>query len=138
MLWALFTEPLKYIFSHVSCCIRFSKLHLTSFYERCHRSNEISIKRLCNGKMIKSILTSKRKCIAKISCFTRKEIFPLNLLSNPIICVLLVRFCDLVNSLLHHTESPVEDSSPIRGGEGDLEVREIAMNIISPLIVCSG
>uniref|UniRef100_A0A671S6M9 mitogen-activated protein kinase kinase kinase n=1 Tax=Sinocyclocheilus anshuiensis TaxID=1608454 RepID=A0A671S6M9_9TELE len=30
-------------------------------------------------------------------------------------------FCDLVNSLLHHTESPVEDSSPIRGGEGDLE-----------------
>ncbi|XP_026139583.1 mitogen-activated protein kinase kinase kinase 5-like [Carassius auratus] len=30
-------------------------------------------------------------------------------------------FCDLVNSLLHHTESPVEDSSPIRAGEGDLE-----------------
>ncbi|XP_016364534.1 mitogen-activated protein kinase kinase kinase 5 isoform X2 [Sinocyclocheilus rhinocerous] len=30
-------------------------------------------------------------------------------------------FCDLVNSLLHHTESPVEDSSPVRGGEGDLE-----------------
>uniref|UniRef100_A0A9R1SI81 mitogen-activated protein kinase kinase kinase n=2 Tax=Cyprinus carpio TaxID=7962 RepID=A0A9R1SI81_CYPCA len=30
-------------------------------------------------------------------------------------------FCDLVSSLLHHAESPVEDSSPIRGGEGDLE-----------------
>lgn len=30
-------------------------------------------------------------------------------------------FCDLVNSLLHQTESPVEDSSPIRGGEGVLE-----------------
>ncbi|XP_043116424.1 mitogen-activated protein kinase kinase kinase 5 isoform X2 [Puntigrus tetrazona] len=30
-------------------------------------------------------------------------------------------FCDLVNSLLHHTESPVEDSSTISGGEGDLE-----------------
>ncbi|KAF4102980.1 mitogen-activated protein kinase kinase kinase 5 [Onychostoma macrolepis] len=30
-------------------------------------------------------------------------------------------FSDLVNSLLNHTESPVEDSSPIRGGEGDLE-----------------
>lgn len=30
-------------------------------------------------------------------------------------------FCDLVNSLLHQTECPVEDSSPIRGGEGVLE-----------------
>uniref|UniRef100_A0A8C1ABS6 mitogen-activated protein kinase kinase kinase n=1 Tax=Cyprinus carpio carpio TaxID=630221 RepID=A0A8C1ABS6_CYPCA len=33
-------------------------------------------------------------------------------------------FCDLVSSLLHHAESPVEDSSPIRGGEGDLERNE--------------
>ncbi|KAK7158001.1 hypothetical protein R3I93_009256 [Phoxinus phoxinus] len=30
-------------------------------------------------------------------------------------------FCDLLNSLLHETESPLEDSSPIRGGEGVLE-----------------
>lgn len=30
-------------------------------------------------------------------------------------------FCDLVNSLLHQAESPVEDSSSMRGEEGDLE-----------------
>ncbi|XP_056330985.1 mitogen-activated protein kinase kinase kinase 5 [Danio aesculapii] len=30
-------------------------------------------------------------------------------------------FCDLVNSLLHQAESPVEDSSSMRGDEGDLE-----------------
>lgn len=54
----------------------------------------------------------------------------LNTFSTPIICVLLVRFCDLVNSLLHQTESPEEDSSPVRGGEGVLEVREITTNVI--------
>ncbi|XP_052003268.1 mitogen-activated protein kinase kinase kinase 5-like isoform X1 [Xyrauchen texanus] len=30
-------------------------------------------------------------------------------------------FCDLVNSLLHQIETPVEDSSSLRGGEGLLE-----------------
>ncbi|TRZ03078.1 hypothetical protein DNTS_029878 [Danionella cerebrum] len=30
-------------------------------------------------------------------------------------------FCDLVNSLLHQSESSVEDSNPANGGEGDFE-----------------
>lgn len=42
----------------------------------------------------------------------------------PVICMPLFRFCDLVNSLLHQTESVVEDSSPLDSAEGVLEVNK--------------